>query len=43
MSGTIILGAGIGLIVLSVVLLAASIVYRNTTGKKIREELEEEY
>lgn len=43
MSGTIILGAGIGLIVLSVVLFVVSIVYRSTTGRKIREQLKEEY
>lgn len=43
MSGSIILGVGIGLIALSVVLLGVSIVYRNTTGKKNREKLKEEY
>lgn len=43
LSGSIILGFGIGLVVLSVVLLIVSIVYRNTTGKKIRKKLEEEY
>lgn len=43
MSGMVILGMGIGLIALAAVLLAVSIVYRRTAGKKIREELKREY
>ncbi len=43
MSGTIILGIGIGLVVLSVVVFAISIIYRKTAGKRIREELKKEY
>lgn len=43
MSGVIIVAAGIGMMVLSVALLIASIVYRRTAGRKIREELKREY
>jgi len=43
MGGIVILGIGIGLVVLSAVLLIASMVYRKTAGKKIREELRKEY
>lgn len=43
MSGTIMMGVGIGMLVLAAGLLTASILYRNTTGKKIREELKTEY
>lgn len=43
MNGIIIVYVGIGVIVLSVVLFIVSMVYRNTTGKKIREELDVEY
>lgn len=43
MSGIIIIGTGIGMIVLAVILFIASIVYRNTAGKRIREELGKEY
>ena len=43
MNGTIIVGSGIGMLVLAVILFIVSVVYRNTTGKKIREELKSEY
>lgn len=43
MSSGIIMGIGIGMLVLSAGLFTASIIYRNTTGKKIREELKSEY
>lgn len=43
MSGSIILGVGIGLIALAAVLFIVSIVYRKTAGKKIRDELRDEY
>lgn len=43
MSGIMIMMAGIGMAVLSVVLFVVSIVYRKTAGKKIREELKREY
>jgi len=43
MSGIIITGIGIGIIVLAVILFIISIVYRNTAGKKIQEELWKEY
>lgn len=43
MGGTVILAIGIGFIVLAVILLIVSIVYRRTAGKKIREELKKEY
>lgn len=43
MSGIIITEIGIGMSVLAVILFIASIVYRNTAGKKIREELGKEY
>lgn len=43
MSGIIITGIGIGMIALAIVLFIASIVYRNTAGKRIREELGKEY
>ncbi len=43
MSGTIILGIGIGLVVLSVIVFVVSIIYRKTAGKRIREELKKEY
>ena len=43
MSGIMIMAAGIGMAVLSVILFVVSIVYRKTAGKKIREELKREY
>lgn len=43
MSGIIITEIGIGMIVLAVILFITSIVYRNTAGKKIQEELGKEY
>lgn len=43
MSGIVITWIGIGMIVLAVILFIASIVYRNTAGRKIREELVKEY
>ena len=43
MSGTVIVGVGIGMIVLSVVLSIASIMYRKTSGKRIKQELQNEY
>ena len=43
MSGIMIMMAGIGMAVLSVILFVVSIVYRKTAGKKIREELKREY
>lgn len=39
----IILGAGIGMIVLAVALFIGSLIYRNTAGKKIMDELKKEY
>lgn len=43
MSGMIILGVGIAMIVLAVILFGVGIVYRKTAGKRIREELKREY
>jgi len=43
LSGNIIVGIGIGFVVLSVILLIYGVVYKGTTGKKIREQLEKEY
>lgn len=43
MSGIMIMMAGIGMAVLSIVLFIVSIVYHRTAGKKIREELKREY
>ena len=43
MSGVIVFMAGIGMIVLAVILFAASIVYRRTAGKRIGKELKQEY
>lgn len=43
MSGIMVMMAGIGMAVLSVVLFVVSIVYRRTAGRKIREELKREY
>lgn len=43
MSGMMILSIGIGMIVLAVILLIVSFVYRKTAGKRIREELKKEY
>ena len=42
-SGTIILAAGVGMIVLAVGMLVASVIYRKTAGKRIRDELKREY
>lgn len=43
MNGTIIAGIGIGMVALANILFISSVVYRNTAGKKIREELGKEY
>lgn len=43
MSGSVILGVGIALIVLAAILFVMSIVYRKTAGRKIRDELRDEY
>ncbi len=43
MSGMMIVAAGIGMTVFSVILFAVSIVYRKTAGRRIREELMREY
>lgn len=43
MSGIMILGIGIGLIVFAIAGFVISIAYRNTAGKRIREELKQEY
>lgn len=43
MNGIMLTGIGIGMIVLAVLLFIAAIVYRKTTGKRIREELGKEY
>lgn len=42
-SGNIILMAGAGMIVLALVLFTVSLVYRKTAGKRIRDELKNEY
>ncbi len=43
MTGTFIAGAGIALIAVSAMLFIASIVYRHTAGRRIKEELDKEY
>lgn len=43
MSGIVILDVGICLTALAAVLFIVSIVYRKTAGKKIRDELRDEY
>lgn len=43
MSGMIIIGIGIAMIVLAVVLFITAAIYRSTTGKRIRNELGKEY
>ena len=43
MNGMIVVCIGIGAIALSIILFIASFIYRNVTGKKIREELNKEY
>lgn len=43
MSGKIILMIGIGMLVLAAIFLSASIVYRQTAGRKIREEIMRDY
>ena len=43
MSGITIAGIGIGMAALAIILFITSIVYRNTAGKRIREELGKEY
>ena len=43
MTGTFIVGAGIVLIAVSAALFIASIVYRHTAGRRIKEELDKEY
>ncbi len=43
MSGTMMVIVGIGLVILSVLLFVVSIVFRRTTGRKIKETLKREY
>lgn len=43
MTGTFIVAAGIALIAVSAALFIVSIIYRNTAGRRIREELDREY
>lgn len=43
MSGMMIFMTGIGMLVLAAVFFLASIVYRQTAGRKIREELMRDY
>lgn len=43
MNGIIIVGIGIGMIMLAIGLFIAAVVYRKTTGKRIKEELGKEY
>lgn len=43
MNGTVTVGAGIALIAVSTALFIASIVYRHTAGRRIKEELDKEY
>lgn len=43
MSGIMIMTAGIGMAVLSMVMFVVSLVYRRTAGRKISEELKREY
>lgn len=43
LSGIVILGIGIGMILFSVFLFITSMIYQKTAGKKIREELDKEY
>ena len=43
MSGIIIMGVGIVMIVFAIILFIVSVAYRKTAGKRIREELGKEY
>ena len=43
MGGIMVLFGGIGMVVLSVILLIVSVAYRKTAGRKIRDELMREY
>ncbi len=43
MSGTVIFGIGCAMIILSVVLFAAAVVYSKTAGKRMKKELKKEY
>lgn len=43
MSGIIVFISGISMIALAVILFAAGIIYRKTAGKRICEELKDEY
>lgn len=43
MSGIIVFIAGIGMIAFAVILFAVGIIYRKTSGKRIREEIKHEY
>lgn len=43
MTGNIIIITGIALVVSGAILFIGSIIYRNTAGKKIKEELQNEY
>lgn len=43
MNGMMITAVGIGMVALSLILFAASVVYRKTVGRRIRAELMREY
>lgn len=43
MSGYVLIGVGIAMLAIAIVLIISSIVYRITSGKKIRNELKNEY
>lgn len=43
MSGIMMIGLGIGLVIFSMVLFVESIIYRQTVGRKIRKELMRDY
>lgn len=43
MNGTVIVGIGIALIAVSAALFITSVVCRHTAGRRIREELDQEY
>lgn len=43
MSGIVITGIGIGLIVFAIILFIVAVIYQKTTGRRIKEKLEKEY
>lgn len=43
MSGTVIVGIGIGIAVVGVILFVVSIIYRETAVKRIKRDLKDEY